>query len=412
MPDGHFLIAAPGLWPTVIAFTFFLNTQVGFSVGISGYVFAAVGALLVSNGVAIQNDNGNFAMMRFGAYAGVALIALYLGRRYYLAVLRSSIGLPRSAEVPPIVPWALRLLSLCIVLATAVLSLRSLDWQLGLLAILLVLLMMFVMTRISAETGVFFMQVRWLPGMVLATVFGVDALGPTAFLMLFLVSSVFASDMREAIMPFLANGMYAATERDKPVPPRGVLPGMMAMVVAALVVAFSVTLLLQYRNGFPFADTFAANQSAGPFDETSRQVTQLSAYGDLASSMGHHGFERFTAMRPQVRNVGWILVGVALVVVCSILRTRITWWPLHPVLFLVWGTYVPSVRFGVSILVGWMLKVLVVRFAGAKGYHTTKPLMIGIIAGEIIAALAWSVVGLIYYYVTGTVPKTYSVFVP
>lgn len=408
----HFLIAGPALWPTVAAFTFFLNTQVAFSVGISGYAYALVATLLVSNGISVDNGNGNFALMRFGGYLGAAMIVLYLGRRYYLSVLAAAVGMPRSAEVPSTVPWALRLLMLCVGLSTIVLTTVSLDWQLGLLAILLVLMMMLVMTRISAETGVFFMQVSWLPVMILTAVFGIEALGPTTYLLLFMVSGLFAGDMREAIMPFLANGMYAATERDKPVPAKGMFPAVTFMVAASLVVALVVTILFQYRTGYPFADSFASGYGARPFDELSRQITSMSAFGDLGASMVHEGFGRFAAMRPKLGDVGWIVAGVGLVIGCSMMRTRFTWWPLHPVLFLVWGTYVPSDRFGISILIGWFMKVLVVKFAGAKGYHTAKALMIGVIAGEILAALGWIVVGLVFYAVTGTVPKTYSVFVP
>ena len=67
---------------------------------------------------------------------------------------------------------------------------------------------------------------------------------------------------------------------------------------------------------------------------------------------------------------------------------------------------------GFSIFVGCVLRSLTLRFGGAKGYHTLKPLMFGTIAGELLAALGWSIAGAIYFFVTGLVPKVYTVFWP
>ena len=46
-----------------------------------------------------------------------------------------------------------------------------------------------------------------------------------------------------------------------------------------------------------------------------------------------------------------------------------------------------------------------IRISGAK--NAALPLMIGVIAGELFAALGWIVVGLLYYLVTGQTPADY-----
>jgi hypothetical protein len=79
------------------------------------------------------------------------------------------------------------------------------------------------------------------------------------------------------------------------------------------------------------------------------------------------------------------------------------------VAFLVWGG-VPIQYFGPSFLVGWAVKTGVITYGGARAYHQVKPLMIGVIAGELLAALFWMGVGAAYYFLQGKTPASYAVF--
>ena len=96
------------------------------------------------------------------------------------------------------------------------------------------------------------------------------------------------------------------------------------------------------------------------------------------------------------------------VIGCAVARLRLSWWYLHPVLFLVWGTWACLVL-SASFLVGWVIKVVLVRLGGVKTYQTAKPLMIGVIAGELAACFGWTIVGVIYYMATDRIPVTYRI---
>ena len=93
----------------------------------------------------------------------------------------------------------------------------------------------------------------------------------------------------------------------------------------------------------------------------------------------------------------------------SFLKLRYTWWPVHSVLFLFWGTWGLS-NFIWSFLLGWMLKTAITRLGGHKTYQSAKPLMVGIIAGDVIGALVFMAVGAIYYFVTGIIPESHPFF--
>ena len=88
-------------------------------------------------------------------------------------------------------------------------------------------------------------------------------------------------------------------------------------------------------------------------------------------------------------------VGLILVLLFSGLRLRYHWWPVHPVLFLICGTYV-SGYWWLGFLLGWAVKSVVTRFGGNASYQRNKPLLIGLVAGEILAAILWSIIGPIF----------------
>jgi hypothetical protein len=86
--------------------------------------------------------------------------------------------------------------------------------------------------------------------------------------------------------------------------------------------------------------------------------------------------------------------GAAVTSVLSVLRLSFAGWPLHPVGFIMvysWGLRL----MWFSIFLGWLLKLLIVRYGGARFYTACKPFFIGLIIGESVAAGFWLIVGII-----------------
>ena len=65
-------------------------------------------------------------------------------------------------------------------------------------------------------------------------------------------------------------------------------------------------------------------------------------------------------------------------------------------LFVVWGrgTLGPFVW---SFLLGWLIKVLVVRFGGGRVYNNLKPLFIGLIIGDLLGGAVLIASGTLRY---------------
>jgi hypothetical protein len=83
-----------------------------------------------------------------------------------------------------------------------------------------------------------------------------------------------------------------------------------------------------------------------------------------------------------------------LVTVLSILRLTFSWWPLHPVGFLIaYGYPIKNIWF--SIFLGWLAKLIVVRFGGTRFFRASRSVFIGLIIGEASAAGLWLIVSLV-----------------
>jgi hypothetical protein len=91
---------------------------------------------------------------------------------------------------------------------------------------------------------------------------------------------------------------------------------------------------------------------------------------------------------------GHFAFGAILTAVLSVLRLRYVGWPLHPIGYLLVYSYaMHTIWF--SIFVGWLAKVLVVRFGGGQMFRSARPFFIGLIFGEAGAAALWMLVSLV-----------------
>ena len=81
-----------------------------------------------------------------------------------------------------------------------------------------------------------------------------------------------------------------------------------------------------------------------------------------------------------------LLLGAGITWILATLRTRYLWWPLHPLGYALTGTlqlgYANKMLF--SVVVGWALKSLVLRFGGAKGFRLLRGVALGLILGDLL----------------------------
>ncbi len=261
--------------------------------------------------------------------------------------------------------------------------------------VVLLIALFTVITRIIAETGLMHGQLE-LPlnyPWVLAAVWGHPMISP---LKTFYFASMLQSvhhDFREVAPVYASHGLkltdltaYSGmdTQRDSNADRstrRRIIAALMLALVVGYFVSFASTLWTEYRYAWTQDVTAKLPNDWGAFRNPQTQIVDAT---EQYRTSNYH-----PQARPAVHfGLGFLLVGAL-----AAMRLRFAWWPLHPIGFLMVYTY-PASHLWLSIMIGWLAKVLILRFGGPKMYTNAKPFFLGLIVGESVAAGFWLVLGI------------------
>ena len=384
------------LYFSVVGITFFLQSKVAFSLWFCYVLFNVAQVNLRSFGSeltgAIRADQ------QFGALMVYAAVAVWIGRAHWGLVLRQMARGARPGEAAGrylpyrLAGWGFVACSLLVVgwLVAAGASVAGAAVLTGMLG-----LTVLAMARVVAETGLVFAQfivplnrpyyyLLDLPTPV--RVGGRDAFLAGWFQQLF-------GDLRETSSVYATHALRVADDaayRDAPErrTDRGrwrAVP-FLGCLALAIVVGFgasgAATLFVEYNHATPLGVN--ADGVLNPYGVEGSVTSQLlDPTRDLLPPR---------AGPPESHSrIGHFALGAAVVAAASALRLRFEAWPLHPVGFLVAYSY-PIAMTWSSIFVGWVLKVVVVRFGGASLMRSARPVFLGLVIGEAGAAAFWLLV--------------------
>lgn len=405
----------PTMYFCVIGLSYFLASDVVLSCGIGPYLWCLVCGAFATYGISLTQPLDGIgggsvqskALLSFGAALGMALMVLYLGRRYYLSSLFSALGLKGGDRVERHVTWGVRIFLVLSLLVFIQLCAVGLDWPIALLYTVILYLFFIMISRVMAETGIFYIQPFYSPHTVVWAIFGAAALGPQQLVIMLILSMVLTGDPRETLLPYLA-GALKVNETQK-VSNSRILPWCFTVLALGLAIALPVTLYIQYRFGVPQSDAWSYSVVPSmPFDNLTAVMQKLRSQNLLETSMSLTSWERLLAIRPEGAAIVALFAGVALVLLCAFARLHLTWWPIHPVLFLVWLTE-PQRRMAGAFIVGWAIKSLIQKYGGANCYQQLKPTMLGLVAGEILGAIIPCIISAVYYGITSDIPPRFMV---
>jgi hypothetical protein len=389
--------ATPTLFPVVIGMSFLLASDIGFSMGIANVISVAVMYFMIAFGLNLSGGDmqgGYIAWQVFGSFLAAAVMIFYVGRRYYWQTAKEAVTFRTQAETDPSGVWGLRLFFLCAVFFVAILSWLGVHWSIGLLVWTCLMVMVLVLARMNAEAGTFFTGPGWFVMGILAGLFGMTALGPTVIIVVGMIMVLFQGGF-EAMMPYVVNGLKMSTDTGQKTGRIGLVFG--AGLLLALAVTIPTALWADYHHP-------AALRRGGDSDyvwEGARQaVVELSLADQLKEGTQASGFHHWSRMRPNRRFVAGVAIGFAAFIAIGALRLRYAWWPLHPIVVLLFGSAFAA-RFGFSFFVGWLIKVAVTKFGGGQKYVALKPAMIGMIVGDLAGGFSMIAINMIYYAGTG-----------
>jgi hypothetical protein len=76
------------------------------------------------------------------------------------------------------------------------------------------------------------------------------------------------------------------------------------------------------------------------------------------------------------------------------LQHHVLWWPLHFIGLPVADSWVMGWAW-FSVLIGWLLKAMILRFGGVNAIATYRPIFVGFIAGQLMGGAVWMVIDIL-----------------
>ncbi len=400
--SGSWQIVNGRLYFVIIGIAYFIPSEASLSMGISAAVLVAASAQVYLATGTPPNDIDNQATLA-GAYVAYAVVLCWIGRRYYADAIARGLWLRRSRLDDRSSEHGVRA---AIVGTAATIALLvgglHLDWPVAAIFVAGLLVFFAVFTRVICETGIPFLQ-GFDVGVAMSHMFGLPFLGPGATATLGWIGNILCADPRECLMPYAANSLKVSEDA-------GLGVGrMVAVGAAAIVLALGIGFVVQtysvYNRGL-YSDGYASGIAERAGDLGTRGLNELADAGLLPAAGAAHGLDKIPLLASNFgarRFYGWMAFGAAGVAIFSFLRFSWRAFPLHPVLFLVWGVW-PAALSWPSFLLGWAVKEGVMRFGGGRTYQDLKPLFLGMILAELVALAALIVFGFAYHIATGLTP--------
>ena len=360
------------IYLAVIGVTYFLQLDVSFSLWFFFlfYKLQEVGILAFSiRGVSTQQQvmGADFVLISF---------LTWMGRRHLQSVFLAVTGSAKSsAQDNQFMSYRLAIAGIIVGGITFV-TLFSSAGMSPLVAIVFLILLLGLATItcwMVANAGMLLVNVGLAPFSLLTTFLGSRPIGRTNLTLLAYDRSVQSHWSSESLMPYVMQGLRLSDQVNHH--QRKLIPLMLISILIAIGIAYVCSLKFIYYQGATSLEGWVYN-SFGFRGLTQAYTAIQNPYDPSLSGIISAG-------------VGGIWTGFLL-----FMRQRFLWWPFHPIGYIVGITYAPC-HLWFSTLLGWTIKIVLLKFFGVGAYRRLQPLFLGLILGEYFMSAFWIFVGLL-----------------
>ncbi len=388
LSNAHIFFKAQNVYFAVIGITFLLQTRIAFSLWFTYLLFQVAVMLTAAGGAEFSAPMQQDQMA--GSLLVVAGMVIWIGRAHWAVVLRAMVGRSRSDDpTDPYIPyqvagWGAVTCALGMVIF---LVLAKSSFAGALLSVVLLLLVVMIIARVAAETGLYYIQINvplhraWS---YLHSSVGMKTTTHSFFWTSF-VGAAFTHDTRESLSVYSTHALKVNDHLASPAH-RGQGVCFVAAMMLSLALAYVVGGASMLRMEYAHASTLATpsvtpvNQYGVEYVPRELVVQPTLAYVQDRSNETHSRATHFS-------------IGAGLTAVLGALRFRYVNWPLHPLGLLLVFTF-PIARMWFSIFLGWLAKAAAVHYGGAKLLGSLRSAALGLIVGEASAVAFWLVVAL------------------
>jgi len=375
------------VYPAVVGITYLLTSEASFSLWFL-YLFTKIQLMLAFYLGFAPNSmaepfwtrgwaKGFIGYQQLGGYIAYVAILLWIGREHFRHIARRALGRVAATESEkeealsyPVAFWGfLAALTFIVIWTTA----AGVSLHISLLLWATYLIIAMGLTRIVAEGGLMFVHTGWMVVGPLAFLFGGGPdklINPASAAPASLVSGGLMFEMRGFLLPSFVQGFKLAHDRKIPMKP------LLALIFAATVLSFLVSIWMIVRLGYTAGGLQLQNWWArGGGNQVALHTVGIAKGID----------ENLAA------NWAWVGVGAAMTWGMMAARSRFLWFPLHPIGLLMCLPFAMHTMW-LSIMLGWLSKVLISRFGGTDTYRKMVPGFLGMALGAMVMALFWVII--------------------
>jgi len=364
------------IYPLVIAVSVLLRTDISGSLvffywltKLERVIATAVGYR--GGGASIEGYPIWLGGQPWGGYFAYLGMGLWVARRHLARAWRQATGKePPSPDQPLSYRACLIGGGACLLAGTCWLTVAGMSFWTAGVAMVCYAMIITILSKVVAESGLLFVQQTLMPGQVLNNFFGTNAVGARSLTVGMYFEQAFGTDLRATVMPSFVQGLKIADEAK--LSKRWMVLAFWLAILGSLPVTYFRSLQVFYRYGGVNCDPWFATWSglAGWHPLAKWLTNPQPASGSLALSMG---------------------VGAGALWAISVLRQRYLWFSLHPIGFIMMQTPCMYAMW-VSILIAWVLKVAILRYGGPNGLRKALPLFLGIAFGDIFMMMFWLII--------------------
>jgi len=363
------------IYPSVVGFVYLLTLEVSFSFWFF-FLFLQLELML---GALFGNPLGGnwspFAVhQQAGAFLVFAGLLCWRLREHLKDVARkawaSSYPVSDAAE-----PFSYRLAFWGLIFGTLLISgwcaVAGMSFFYSFIATWLMIAILIVLTRLVAQGGLLFIYQNFSPYDLLTTAVGGASISASTLTLLAMQNVVFIHDARESMMPSILNAFKVADESK--VKQRSLVGALVLSIVIATVASGAFFLYLTYTYGGSNLDWFGMRAVFG------------FKLGPWSAAIRHPRGTNWT-------NVRYLCYGAALMTFLFKMGGRYYWWPLHPLGLLMANSYAMT-HFWFSIMMGWFIKLCILKYGGGRTYKRLRPGFFGVVLGECFIGGVWIIIG-------------------
>jgi len=359
---------------SIVGFSYLLSSELSFSLWFFFFFYILESVVLSYFGIELKPLPGyptrpHAALQMIGAFVMIAGWMLWSARSHIWNVLKKAFTTtsPVDDSEEPL-SFRLAVFGLGAGLLILCLWCRAAGMPLILAFVGFVLFFMFalMLTRLVSEGGLLFVQ-AFRPSDVMIQWMGSSFLGTKNLVLFGFIEKVFMFDLRTFLLPSLMDTHRLAYSAG--MKPRRMLPWLGLSIIVAVVSSYVTFLEMTYRHGgIKFLSWFLI---------VSPQQTL-----NFVTSYLHSPYATSNMSR------GLIVFGAVMTWFISFMRARFLWWPLHPLGYAM-GPSWPMIQLWFSIMIGWLLKTIILRYWGFHTFRRAKPFFLGLVVGEFGIAGVW-----------------------